>query len=91
MKISAINPRVFRGQTVKERATEPSGLPQPPAKNNVAISGGIALALLGTTAVTGIAHARIPHVISALAALGAALFHVESLAIKQSGRHEFKA
>lgn len=60
-------------------------------RNNVALSGGLALGLLGTTAVTGIAHARIPHIISAGLAILAGLFHVESLAIRNNAVRSFNA
>ena len=62
-----------------------------PRYNQTAISGGLAMAFLGTTAVTGIAHAKIPHIVSSLLAIGCALFHMETLAPHNHKKNEFIA
>lgn len=60
-------------------------------RNPVAISGGLALAFLGTSAVTGIARTRVPHMISSALAIGAALFHVQSLAVRNNRSINYSA
>lgn len=96
MFISAIHefrtpivPTVFYGREDRSPMREPVIAPH--RHNTVAMSGGLALAFLGTTAVTGMARARIPHVISSILALGASLFHVQSLAVRNNRSINYSA
>ena len=59
--------------------------------NSIGLSGGLALAFMGTSAVTGIARARIPHVVSSILAIGAALFHVQSLTVRNNRALNYSA
>lgn len=91
MFISAIHkyPTVFYGREDRNPMREPVIAPH--RHNPVAMSGGLALAFLGTTAVTGIARARIPHLVSSTLALCATLFHVQSLAVRNNRNLNYSA
>lgn len=84
MFISAIHkcPSIFYGREEHHPLSEPVIAPR--HRNPVGVSGGLALAFLGTTAVTGMARARIPHIVSSILAIGAALFHIECLTARNN-------
>ena len=84
-----IVPTIFYGREDHHPMREP--VIAPPRHNSVAVSGGLALAFLGTTAVTGIARARIPHIVSSILALGASLFHVQSLTVRNNRNLNYSA
>ena len=90
MKISAIRPSLFRGKEESVIQEKPVQI-QKKGYQNIGLSGGLALAFLGTSAVTGIAHARVPHIVSSILAIGAALAHVESIAIKNNRTVDYNA
>lgn len=75
-------PTVFYGREGHHPMREPVFAQH--RRNPVAVSGGLALGFLGTSVVTGIAHARVPHIVSSILAIGAALFHVQSLAVRNN-------
>ncbi len=96
MLISAIHkfrtpivPTVFYGREEHHPMREPVIAPH--RHNPVAVSGGLALAFLGATAVTGMARARVPHVVSSILAIGASLFHVQSLAVRNNKSVNYSA
>lgn len=91
MFISAIHkfPTVFYGREERNPMREPVIAPH--RHNPIAMSGGLALAFLGTTAVTGMARLRVPHIISSVLALGASLFHVQSLAVRNNRSIDYSA
>lgn len=94
MKISAIRSNVFRSNDESLREKKPTVVDNPVQKNryqNIGLTGGLALACVGTSAVTGIAHARVPHIISSILAIGTSLIHVESIAIKNNRSLNYNA
>ena len=91
MRISAIRPNIFRGNEESATIEKPIVPTQKNDYKKIGLSGGLALAFLGTSAVTGIAHARVPHIISSILAIGAALVHVESIAVKNNRNLDYNA
>lgn len=101
MFISAIQrfPRVLRSPLVPTvfygRADREERPPEPPFQrprfNRTGFSGGLALTFVGLSAVTGIAHAKVPHIISSALAIISTLFHIESLAPHRNKSHNYVA
>lgn len=84
-------PTVFYGRADREeRPPEPSVSKQP-RFNRTGLSGGLALTFMGLSAVTGIAHARVPHMISSALAIVSTLFHIESIAPHRNKSHNYVA
>ncbi len=87
---SPLVPTVFYGKADREeRPPEPPV--QKPRFNRTGFSGGLALTFVGLSAVTGIAHAKVPHMISSALAIVSTLFHIESLAPHRNKSHNYVA
>lgn len=83
-------PTVFYGRADREERT-PEPPVQKPRFNRTGLSGGLALTFMGLAAVTGIAHARVPHMVSSALAIVSTLFHIESLAPHRNNLHNYVA
>ena len=91
MIISALGPNLFCGKKNSVTTDNSTVSSSKKTYKNIGLSGGLALAFLGTSVVANIAHARKTQNIFSALALASALVHVQSIAIKNNKKLNYNA